>query len=85
MSLGESIRKLMEGNNEQDLELAAFLLESDEFSMEEKKAYIEKFISENPQQFTEKELKFLRIWLGSKKEKDNKTIQKLQLWILKDH
>lgn len=82
MSLGESIRKLMEGSNEQDLELAAFLLESDEFTIEEKKAYIEKFVSENHEKFTEKERKFLKIWLDTKK---NNTIQKLQLWISKNH
>ena len=83
MSLKESIDKLMKDGNEDDIELAALLLESDNFSVEEKMEYIEKFISQNPQEFTEKEIRFIKLWLNSKN--NNQSIQKLKLWILKNH
>lgn len=85
MSLKESIEKLMEGDDKDDLEIAALLLESDNFSVEEKMEYIEKFINQNPQDFTEKEKRFIKLWLDSKKENNNQSIQKLKLWILKNH
>ena len=85
MSLKESIEKLMEGDDKDDLEIAALLLESDNFSVEEKMEYIEKFINQNPQEFTEKEKRFIKLWLDSKKENNNQSIQKLKLWILKNH
>ncbi len=85
MSIKESIDKLMREGNEDDIELAALLLESDNFSVEEKMEYIEKFINQNPQEFTEKEIRFIKLWLNSKKENNNQSIQKLKLWILKNH
>ena len=72
----------MKDGNEDDIELAALLLESDNFSVEEKMEYIEKFISQNPQEFTEKEIRFIKLWLNSKN--NNQSIQKLKLWILKN-
>lgn len=79
MSIRESIEKLLEGNNQEDLELAAILLESESFSMEEKKDYIKKYIEQNTEKFTENELKLLKNWLETKNNNTN-----LLLWILKN-
>lgn len=80
MSIRESIEKLLEGNNEEDLELAAILLESESFSMEEKKEYIQKYIEQNTDKFTENELKLLKTWLETK----NNNTENLLLWILRN-
>jgi hypothetical protein len=82
MSLSDSIKKLMEGDNLDDVELAALLLESDSMNTEEKKEFIDKFMQENSQEFSEKERKLINLWLG--KGNNNQSIQKFKLWILKN-
>lgn len=73
------ITKLIESDNTEDLDLGAFLLESDSLSIKDKKAFIKKYIDVNPGAFTEKEKKFLNAWLYNKNK-----IKNLKLWILKD-
>lgn len=87
MSLKDSIRKLMEGDNEEDWKLAIELLESNEMSKEDKLSYLGEYIEENKKEFTEKEFKILKMWLDAMTNNNNQfsSYLKIKLWILKNH